>query len=91
MKDQFIFGIQPVMEAVRSGKEIERIFIQKDLKGENSKELLALLKKKAIRFSRVPVQKLNKITRKNHQGVVCLMALISYSTIESVLPWVYEK
>ena len=91
MKDQYIFGIRPVIEAIRSGKEIERLFIQNDLKGENSRELLELLKKKRVRYSRVPVQKLHKITRKNHQGVVCLMALINYSSIETVVPWVYEK
>ena len=91
MKDQIIFGIRPVIEAVKAGKEFEKVFIQKDLKGENSKELISILKLKGIRYSKVPYQKLNKLTRKNHQGVVCLMALISYSKIENILPFVYEK
>jgi 23S rRNA (guanosine2251-2'-O)-methyltransferase len=91
MKDQLIFGIRPVIEAIKSGKEFEKVFIQKDLQGDNSKELLSLLKSKGIGFVRVPYQKLNKFTRKNHQGVVCLMALISYSSIEDILPFVYEQ
>ena len=91
MKDQLIFGIRPVIEAIKAGKEFEKVFVQIDLQGENSKELLALLKSNGIRFVRVPYQKLNKFTRKNHQGVVCLMALISYSSIEDILPFVYEQ
>jgi 23S rRNA (guanosine2251-2'-O)-methyltransferase len=91
MKDQLIFGIRPVIEAIKAGKEFEKVFVQTDLQGENSKELMALLKSNGIRFVRVPYQKLNKFTRKNHQGVVCLMALISYSSIEDILPFVYEQ
>jgi 23S rRNA (guanosine2251-2'-O)-methyltransferase len=91
MKDHLIFGIRPVIEAIRAGKELERVFLQNDLQGETSKELLLALKKTGIRYTRVPLQKLNKLTRKNHQGVVCLIALISYSTLEDVVPFVYEQ
>lgn len=89
--DQLIFGIRPVIEALNSGKEIERIFVQKGLQGENAQSLLQLLKQKRISYQLVPIDKLNRITRKNHQGVVCLISPISYSNIEDVIPFVFEK
>lgn len=89
--DQLIFGIRPVIEALNSGKEIERIFVQKGLQGENAQSLLQLLKQRRISYQLVPIEKLNRVTRKNHQGVVCLMSPITYSTVEDVLPLVYEK
>ncbi|HHZ64129.1 MAG TPA: 23S rRNA (guanosine(2251)-2'-O)-methyltransferase RlmB [Flavobacteriales bacterium] len=89
--DQLIFGIRPVIEALNSGKEIERIFVQKGLQGENAQSLLQLLKQRRISYQLVPIEKLNRVTRKNHQGVVCLMSPITYSTVEDVLPFVYEK
>lgn len=89
--DQLIFGIRPVIEALNSGKEIERIFVQKGLQGENAQALLQLLKQKRVSYQLVPIDKLNRVTRKNHQGVVCLISPITYSSIEDVLPFVYEK
>ncbi len=89
--DQMVFGIRPVIEALNSGKEIERIFVQKGLQGENAQVLLQLLKQKRVSYQLVPIDKLNRVTRKNHQGVVCLISPITYSSIEDVLPFVYEK
>ncbi|PCH93456.1 MAG: 23S rRNA (guanosine(2251)-2'-O)-methyltransferase RlmB [Bacteroidetes bacterium] len=89
--DQLIFGIRPVIEALNSGKEIERIFVQKGLQGENAQVLLQLLKEKKVSYQLVPIDKLNRVTRKNHQGVVCLISPITYTNIEDVLPFVYEK
>ncbi|MFT7280839.1 MAG: 23S rRNA (guanosine2251-2'-O)-methyltransferase [Cyclobacteriaceae bacterium] len=65
-----IYGIRAVIEAIDAGKDLERIFIQKDLKGELILELLQRLPNTQSPVSRVPVERLKRFTTKNHQGVV---------------------
>lgn len=85
-EDTMIFGIRPVMEAIDAGKEVERIFVQRDLTNTLGRELKQLLSKHGIPYSSVPIEKLNRLTRKNHQGVVCFLSAISYQKIEDVVP-----
>src|SRR5690606_37709841 len=65
-----IYGIRAVIEAIQSGKTIDKVFIQKDLHGALSQELNTLLKKNVIGSSYVPVEKLNRLTNNNHQRVL---------------------
>src|SRR5690606_39888996 len=65
-----IFGIRAVIEAIKSGENIDKIFLQKGLQGDLFRELEQLLKKERLNSSYVPVEKLNKLTTKNHQGAV---------------------
>jgi len=90
-EQQMIFGIRPVIEALKSGKEIEKLLIQTNLKSAAAFELKDLLKELEIPFQYVPVEKLNKLTFKNHQGVIGFLSLISYQPLEQVLPLVYES
>jgi len=80
-----IIGIRPLLEAVQSNKEVDRIWVQKGLKGELAGELLQLLRKKNIPFQYVPVEKLNGVTRQNHQGVVARLAVIEYLPLTEVV------
>lgn len=82
------FGIQPVLETLRAGKEIERLFIQREL-GMN--EIVKLAESRQIAIHRVPLEKLNRLTGKNHQGVVCFLSPIRYAPIHNVLSQVYEE
>ncbi|MDZ7740909.1 MAG: 23S rRNA (guanosine(2251)-2'-O)-methyltransferase RlmB [Bacteroidota bacterium] len=88
--DNFIYGIRPVIEAVESGKEIEKLLIQKGLRSELHHELMKLVSERSIPYQFVPIQKLNRVTRKNHQGVLAFVSLIAYQKIENVLPMVFE-
>jgi 23S rRNA (guanosine2251-2'-O)-methyltransferase len=88
---EIIFGIQAVTEAIQSGQELERILFRKDLRGEHSSELLNLTRKAGIPSQFVPVEKLNRFTRKNHQGVVALISPILYHDMEKLVPMVYES
>lgn len=88
---EFIFGIRAVTEAVQSGQELERIFFRKDLRGEQSSSLLALVKRTGIPTQFVPVEKLNRFTRNNHQGVVALISPILYHELEKLVPMVFES
>jgi len=86
-----IFGMRPVMEALKSGKEIDSLLLQKGLRGENLDELLQLINERKLHIKRVPSDRLNRLTRKTHQGVICFVSPISYAKLEDVLPTIYES
>lgn len=90
-KENTIFGIRPVIEALKSGKEIEKIMIQKGLRGEGFHQLNSLVKELEIPVQFVPVDKLNQMTRLNHQGVMAFISEISYQKLESIIPFSYEQ
>lgn len=90
-KSDFIFGIRTVIEAIEAGKSIDKVLIKKDLNGELARELFAKIKEYGIVTQRVPVEKLNRITMKNHQGVVGLLSPITYIKLEQIVPTLYEN
>ncbi len=90
-KENLIYGLRPVIEAIKSGKEIEKIFIQNGLRGDIYIELFQILRDNDVHSQYVPVEKLNKLTPKNHQGVVAYTSIISYTKVESVIPFIYEQ
>lgn len=90
-KNQLVFGIRAVMEAIESGKEIEKLLVQKGLRGELFQELYDMLKAHHIFFQQVPAQALNRITQKNHQGVIAYLSPISYASLEDEIPFLYEQ
>lgn len=85
-----VFGIRAVMEAIDSGKEIESLFVQRGLAGALLQELKQLLKQYDVSYQQVPVEKLNRITRKNHQGVIAVISPITYQRVEDIVPMIYE-
>src|SRR5690554_1833028 len=89
--NQHVYGIRAVMEAIESGKEIESLFIQRGLGGGLFQELKQLLKEHDISYQQVPVEKLDRITRKNHQGVIGVISPITYFKVEQIVPMLYEK
>ncbi len=90
-KDEFIFGTRAVIEAIHKNRTIEKILIKKDLKNELYHQLSSLIKEYNIPYQYVPVEKINRITRKNHQGVLAFISPIEYSDIEIILPGIFEK
>ena len=82
----YIFGLRPVMEAIEAGKEIDKVFVKKDLQGDLAAEFFALLREHHILAQRVPVEKLNRITRRNHQGVVAMLSAVSYHRLDNLVP-----
>ncbi len=86
-----VFGIRPVIEAINAGKEIDRVFIQNGLRNDLFRELMALLKQNDIPYKFVPIFKLNRITRKNHQGVIAYISPITFDNIEHIIPGLFEE
>lgn len=90
-KNEMIFGIRAVLEALQAGKEVDKILMKKDLQGDLAKELLAALKGTGIPLQRVPVERLNRITRKNHQGVIAYLSAVVYQRVENLVPMLFEE
>lgn len=90
-KDDFIFGLRPVIEAIEAGKTIDKIFVQNALQGPIYAELKAILAKNKIRPNYVPVEKLNRFTRKNHQGVVAFISDVPFHKVEDIVPQLFEE
>ncbi len=86
-----LYGIHPVMEALRAHENIDRILLQKGNKSEGFRELFQLIREEDIPFQHVPVEKLNRITKGNHQGVVCFISAIEYASIYDIVPLLYEQ
>lgn len=89
MKDR-IFGLRPVLEAIEAGKTIDKLMIQKGLQGELYHELLEKATEYGIPMQQVPLQKLNRLTGKNHQGVFAFISRIDFHKLDNVLPSIYE-
>lgn len=87
----FIFGIRPVIEAINSGKNIDKLMIRKGLKGELYYELMTLVKQFEIPVQIVPNERINRVTPKNHQGVLAFISPIEFQNIEQIIPTLYEK
>ncbi len=92
-KDQqeMIYGVHPLLEAVDAGKDIEKVLVQKGLKTDMFKELMSKLKEYMVPVQFVPREKLNRLSRKNHQGVISFVSPVTFYKIEDVLAVVYEK
>ena len=90
-KNEMIFGVRAVIEAIQAGKEIDRILIKRDIQSDLSKELFAVVKGTMIPVQRVPVERINRITRKNHQGVVAFISSITYQKTEDIVPMLFEQ
>ena len=84
-KETEIFGIRAVIEAIKAGKNIDKVFVQKGLQGDLAKELFSLLKKNNITTANVPIERLNRFSNKNHQGVIALVSPIEFQDFENLV------
>lgn len=88
--NEYIFGLHAVIEAIEAGRDIDKIFLKKDMHSETAARLHDLTRRHRIPVQRVPVEKLNRITRKNHQGVVAVLSAVTYQRLEHIVPQLYE-
>lgn len=86
-----IFGTRAVMEAIRAGKEIERIMIQSGLSNDLLKELIAMAREHNVPYTFVPIEKLKKFNAKNHQGVVSIMAAVQFASLDHLIDRAYSE
>ena len=86
-----IFGIRPVIEAIKAGKQIDRLLIKQGLQGALYHELMTEVKTHNIVYQIVPVERIELVTKKNHQGVLAWLSVIEYQYIANLLPMIFEK
>jgi 23S rRNA (guanosine2251-2'-O)-methyltransferase len=89
--ENLIFGTRAVIEAISAGKEIDKIIIQKGLSNQLYSELRKAIKDLDIPIQIGPPEKINRITSKNHQGVLAFVSQITYYEVEDLLADVFEK
>lgn len=90
-ENEMIFGVRAVIEAVQADKEIDKILVKRELQSDLSKELFEVLRGKDILVQRVPAERLDRLTRKNHQGVIAFMSAVTYQQLEDMVPFIYEQ
>jgi 23S rRNA (guanosine2251-2'-O)-methyltransferase len=86
-----IFGLRAVIEAIKAGKQIDRLLIKQGLQGALYHELMTEVKAHNIVFQIVPLERIELVTRKNHQGVLAWLSVIEFQYIANLLPMIYEK
>lgn len=89
--DDYIYGTRAVIEAIEAGKQIDKILISKDLHNELVRELIAKAHAMKVIVTRVPAERINRITRKNHQGVLAIVSAITYHRLDHLVPALYEE
>ncbi|MCG8474163.1 MAG: 23S rRNA (guanosine(2251)-2'-O)-methyltransferase RlmB [Cytophagales bacterium] len=86
-----IFGTRAVLEAIKAGKEIDKLFIQRGIKNELTDELMETVREQNIACTKVPVEKLNRITRKNHQGVIAFLSAVQFRSLDHIISESYAQ
>lgn len=86
-----IFGLRPVIEAIKAGKQIDRLLVKQGLQGPLYHELMLEVRKHNVAYQIVPLERIELVTRKNHQGVLAWLSLIEFQSISNLLPMIFEK
>lgn len=90
-KDDYIYGIRAVIEAIEAGKEIDKVMVNRDLRGDLIRELMGVIKSHGVLVQKVPAEKIDRITRKNHQGVIAILSAVTYESLDNIVPMIYEE
>jgi 23S rRNA (guanosine2251-2'-O)-methyltransferase len=90
-ESDYIFGLRAVIEAIRAGKQIDRLLLRQGLQGSLYHELMIEVRKNNISYQIVPLERIELVTRKNHQGVLAWLSLIEFQSISNLLPAIFEK
>jgi 23S rRNA (guanosine2251-2'-O)-methyltransferase len=91
MDEHLIYGKHPVLEALKEGRPFEKLLIQRPATSDELRSIVSMATKQNVLVQFVPLQKLNSVTRKNHQGVVGFVSLIPYYDVADILAKVYEE
>lgn len=86
-----IFGIRAVIEAIQAGQDIDKVLLRRDMSSELARELFGVIEGMNVPVQYVPLEKLNRITMKNHQGVIAFISPVTYQRIEDIIPGIYEE
>lgn len=91
LEKDIVFGVHPIKEALKKDISIDKVLIQKGFKGESIAEIRQLLRQMNLPWQEVPIEKLNRITRANHQGIIALISPIIFQPLEEIVPQIFES
>lgn len=91
MDKDLVYGIHPVREALEAGRNFDKVLVKSGLKGEKMAVLIEALRSYRIPVQKVPEERLNRLTRKNHQGIVALLSPVPFYPVEEVVPQLFEQ
>ena len=90
-RENTIFGIHPILEALDTELVIDKLFLQKDSNNSKIQEIVTICEKSDVTINYVPVEKLNRLTKGNHQGVVAITSPISFYSLESLVENIIQE
>lgn len=90
-RNQMLIGLRPLIEAIEAGKEFDKVLIQRGLQGEIMLQAKALVQQYNIPFQYVPAEKLQRITSKNHQGIIAFVSPISFGNLDHIVADAFER
>jgi len=90
-KSSLIIGRKAIIEAMQTGKQLERIYMQATVHGEVIDEIKKLAEQNLVPINQVPVEKLNNFNVSNHEGCVALISKIQYQDLQSVISFIVDK
>lgn len=90
-KTDYVYGLRAVIEAIESGQEIDKVLVSKDLKGDLARELMQTIKSHGVLVQKVPIEKIDRITRRNHQGALAILSAITYDSLANIVSQLYEN
>lgn len=88
--EDYIYGLRAIIEAIKEGRPIDKLFVKRDITGDLAGEMLALARKHRIVVQRVPIERINRISRKNHQGAIALMSAVTYHNLGNLVTSLYD-
>lgn len=89
-RNDYIFGLRPVIEAIEAGRDIDKIFVSKELHSDVARELLDKAREMHVLVQRVPPEKIQRITRRQTQGVLAILSAVTYHRLDHLVPELYE-
>ena len=90
-KNDYIFGLRAIIEALEAGKEIDKVLLRKEIGGDLARELMAKLREYEVPLQRVPLERLNRITQKNHQGAIAILSPVGYHKLDQIIPTIFDE
>lgn len=90
-KNEYIYGLRAVIEAIESGRDIDKVLVRKDLSGDLARDFFDVAHRYGVVLQRVPAERIDRITRRNHQGVLAIFSAVSYSSLDVLVPQLYEE
>lgn len=88
--EDYIYGLRAIIEAIKEGRPIDKLFVKCDISGDLAGEMLALAREHRIVVQRVPIERINRISRKNHQGAIALMSAVTYHNLGNLVTSLYD-